>query len=152
MFFPTCHRPARVALLGALALTLCAAPTDASGSAAPAAKPVPAPMPGLAPLVPQPAPIVYGLVAFLDPETGQLTGPISSLVPPADLRFSQPVLLPEPQQLPSGGWVLDLMGTCMESYVIHIDPFGRREVSCVQGHTLPAKGAHAPARRAEGGR
>lgn len=143
MSLRTCHRRARLALIGAAALTLCAAPVSASGTAAPAA------LPGLAPLLPPPAPVVYGLVAFLDPVTGQLTGPISALVPPAELRAPEPVLLPEPQRLPGGGWVLDLMGTCMESTVIHIDPFGRREVSCVQGSALPAAPA---ARSAEGGR
>jgi hypothetical protein len=74
---------------------------------------------------------VCGLVAFLDPDTGLLTGPISWLTPPADqLQSSSPVLLEE-FPLPGGGWAMDLKGTLMESYVVRLDALGHRTDQCV---------------------
>ncbi len=127
----TSLRPARVALAAAVALACAAAPAMAGAPAA-----TPRPVAILAPLAPVPAPIVCGLVAFLDPDTGRLTGPIASFVPPVDQRdAADPVLLVE-EPLPGGGWVIDLKGTLMESYVMHLDPLGHATVECVQDHRV----------------
>ena len=94
---------------------------------APAA--VAAPVPAVAPA---PARGSLGLMAFLDPETGMLTGPIGDLVPPADQRAASANVLLTPVRRANGAWLLDLKGTGMEHYVIQIDPFGNRRVFCVQ--------------------
>lgn len=94
-------------------------------SVAPAA--VAAPVPAVAPA---PARGGLGLMAFLDPETGMLTGPIGDLVPPADQRAASVVLVEVPA--PGGGWMIDLKGSGQEYFVLHVDAFGRRSVSCVQ--------------------
>jgi hypothetical protein len=73
-----------------------------------------------------------GLMAFLDPETGLLTGPIHYLVPPADQRAASANVLLTPVQRLNGAWLLDLKGTLMDSYVLQIDPLGNRRVVCVQ--------------------
>ncbi len=94
--------------------------------------------------------MVTGLVAFLDPETGMLTGPVSAFTPPADQRAAAANVLLEEFPLPGGGWVLDLKGTCMESYVLTIDALGRMHASCVQDTRavlgVPARPA-VPARK-----
>lgn len=90
----------------------------------PSAAALPAPMPAVA------APVSIGLMAFLDPETGELSGPIGPVVPLADARPAGPQVLPV--EMPGGGWMLDLRGAGQEYYVLHVDPFGRRTVSCVQ--------------------
>ena len=86
-----------------------------------------------APVVqPVPAPGSLGLMAFLDPETGMLTGPIGDLVPPVDQRAASANVLLTPEPRPNGAWLLDLKGTGMEHYMIQIDPLGNRRVFCVQ--------------------
>ncbi len=91
------------------------------------------------PSTPAPAPGSIGLMAFLDPETGMLTGPIGDLVPPADQRAAAQNVLLIPVQRPNGAWLLDLKGTMMEHYVLQIDALGNRRVLCVQdGQRLPA--------------
>lgn len=120
----------------AAAPAACASPT-ALAAPAPAAAPFAA-LPSFA----QPAPIVAGLMAFIDPETGMLTGPIGSLQVPEDLSraFAAPVEL-TPVTLPAGrGVMIDLQGTLQDFYTITIDPLGRRAIRCVQD----AKHAHAP--------
>ena len=97
---------------------------------------------------PSPAPGVgsLGLMAFLDPETGMLTGPIGELVPPADQRAASANVLLTPVQRANGAWLLDLKGTMMENYVLQIDPLGNRRVLCVQdARRLPALLPVAPA-------
>jgi hypothetical protein len=103
--------------------------------------PVAAPFASL-PHFAQPAPIVAGLMAFIDPETGMLTGPIGDLQVPADVArvFAAPADL-TPVTLPNGAVVLDLQGTLMDNYVLTIDPLGRRTIRCVQD----ARKALAPA-------
>lgn len=141
--------PAAVASVAALAI-LATAATAAGASphakaratrTAPAVKSVPVAAAPAA-VTPQPAavpaPAPAGLMAFIDPATGLLTGPISSLVPPADQRAAAASVLLEPVQLPNGAWMLDLKGTGMESYVMHIDAFGQRTVTCVQDARVPA--------------
>jgi hypothetical protein len=88
--------------------------------------------PGL-PSFQQPAPIVAGLLAFIDPETGLLTGPIGDLSVPEDVarQFATPVDL-TPVTLPDGSLMIDLQGSLQDYYVLHIDPLGRRTVRCVQ--------------------
>jgi hypothetical protein len=100
--------------------------------AAPAAPAAPAgyrALPGFT----QPAPAVAGLMAFLDPETGQLTGPINGFTVPDDVArmFAAPVEL-TPVTLPDGSVMLDLQGTLQDYYVLTIDPMGRRTIRCVQ--------------------
>lgn len=93
---------------------------------APSARvPVAAPAPG-------PGAGSLGLMAFLDPETGQLTGPIGALVPPADQQAARRNVLLTPVQRANGAWLLDLQGTLMEYYVVERDAFGNRRVRCVQ--------------------
>lgn len=129
--------------------TACATPA-AKTAAAPAACASPtalvAPAPAAAPFAAlpnfaQPAPVVSGLMAFIDPETGMLTGPIGSLQVPEDLSraFAAPVEL-TPVTLPAGrGVMIDLQGTLQDFYTITIDPLGRRAIRCVQD----PKHAHA---------
>lgn len=105
-------------------------PATKGGRGASAPARVPAVRPAPAPAIPAAAPLAIGLMAFLDPETGELTGPIGAVVPPADVRPAAPQALPV--ELPGGGWMLDLRGAGQEFYVLHVDAFGRRTVTCVQ--------------------
>lgn len=93
-------------------------------------------------------PVVAGLMAFIDPETGMLTGPISELQVPGDLSNAfgpAPDLTPTP--LAGGGFTVDLQGTLQDYYVMTIDPLGRRSIRCVQdarhAHTHTHTHAHA---------
>lgn len=111
--------------------------------AAPAAVAAPAPFASLPNFT---QPVVAGLMAFIDPETGLLTGPISELQVPGDLSNAfgpAPDLTPTP--LAGGGFVLDLQGTLQDYYVLTIDPLGRRSVRCVQDarHAHTHTHAHA---------
>lgn len=89
-----------------------------------------------------PAPVVAGLWAFIDPETGMLTGPIGELQVPDDIArtFGAQAEL-TPVTMPDGSVKLDLQGTLQDYYVLHIDPLGRRSVRCVQD----GRHVHAPA-------
>lgn len=127
------------------AVTACAQPSAktavTAAVAAPAAPAAPAgyrALPGFT----QPAPIVAGLMAFIDPETGQLTGPINGFTVPDDVArmFAAPVEL-TPVTLPNGSVMLDLQGTLQDFYVLTIDPMGRRTIRCVQN----PREAQAPA-------
>lgn len=81
----------------------------------------------------QPQPIVAGLMAFIDPETGLLTGPTGDLQVPDDLaRTLAPQVTLTPVTLPDGSVMVDLQGTLMDYYVMTIDPLGRRSIQCVQ--------------------
>lgn len=90
----------------------------------------------------RPAPIVAGLWAFIDPETGLLCGPIGDLQVPDDIAraFGSQVEL-TPVTMPDGSVKVDLQGTLQDYYVLTIDPLGRRSIRCVQD----ARHAHAPA-------
>ena len=89
-----------------------------------------------------PAPVVAGLMAYIDPESGLLCGPIGDLRVPDDVTrmFAAPVEL-TPVTLPNGAVMLDLQGTLQDFYVLTIDPLGRRSIRCVQD----ARHAQAPA-------
>jgi hypothetical protein len=120
-----------------------AARPQAAASVSSLAGPAPVAVPFAAlPNFAQPAPIVAGLMAFIDPETGLLTGPIGDLQVPADVAraIAAPAEL-TPVTLPNGAVVLDLQGTMMDNYVLTIDPLGRRTIRCVQD----ARKALAPA-------
>jgi len=138
-----------LAALGAGLLTLaaCAAFAGTPKTAA-SAHSASAPTPAAKPQQPAPAPAAtlpsLGLMAFLDPETGMLTGPISYLVPPADQRAASANVLLTPVQRLNGAWLLDLKGTLMESYVLQIDPLGNRRVVCVQDPRSVMQAAPAP--------
>lgn len=134
------HRHGWAVLNGALLLAFISGAALASTPKSPRAKSkraatvapqAPATTP--APVV-QPAPVAgsLGLMAFLDPETGMLTGPIGDLVPPVDQRAASANVLLTPERRPNGAWLLDLKGTGMEHYMIQIDPLGNRRVFCVQ--------------------
>ena len=123
--------------LGAVLFALAACPAIAgapptSASAHPAAATTPAAKPQKATPTPAATLPSLGLMAFLDPETGLLTGPISYLVPPADQRAASANVLLTPVKRLNGAWLMDLKGTLMESYVVQIDPLGNRRVVCVQ--------------------
>lgn len=145
------HRHGWAAVTGALLLALVAGAALASTPliqkhprakakratiVAPAAVPAPAPAPAAAPAAAAPAPGSIGLMAFLDPETGLLTGPIGDLVPPADQRAASANVLLESVRRPNGAWLMDLKGTGMEHYMIHVDALGNRRVVCVQDPRL----------------
>jgi hypothetical protein len=132
------HRLGWAVLTGAVLLAFAAAATASTpkpsrakpkrgATVAPAA--VVAPVPAV---TPAPGHGSLGLMAFLDPETGMLTGPIGDLVPPADQRAASANVVLTPMQRANGAWLLDLKGTGMEHYVIQIDPLGNRRVYCVQ--------------------
>ncbi len=133
------HRHGWAALTGAASTALVAsavlASTPNAGRTPSPPRTAPAPVPAA------PVPGSIGLMAFLDPETGLLTGPIGSLVPPADQRSSSSAVVFEARPRANGAWLLDLKGTMLDYYVLHVDAFGRRTVSCAQspGHVhLPA--------------
>lgn len=137
------------AALGAGLLVLAAsaafAGTPATGaSAQPATATTPAAGPQAAPPAKVAALPSLGLMAFLDPETGLLTGPIGYLVPPADQRAASANVLLTPVQRANGAWLLDLKGTLMESYVLQIDPLGNRRVVCVQDPRFAPPALPAP--------
>ena len=116
-------------------------PGTTGRSATPAA---PAAKPAHAPAAPATALPSLGLMAFLDPETGQLTGPINYLVPPADQRAANATVLLTPVQRSNGAWLLDLKGTGMEHYVMQIDPLGHRRIVCVQDARLAPQAGFVP--------
>jgi hypothetical protein len=71
-----------------------------------------------------------GMVAYIDPESGELGG-----MPPEPLGEDgkpgeEPVL--EPVTLPDGSLMLDLKGTGQEYFVLQRDAAGRPVVRCVQ--------------------
>ena len=113
----------------AIAPATAAVAAPAAVVAAPAAPAGYRALPGIT----QPAPVVAGLMAFLDPETGQLTGPINGFTVPDDVArmFAAPVEL-TPVTLPNGAVMIDLQGTLQDYYVLTIDPMGRRTIRCVQ--------------------
>ena len=136
---------------GLLALAACAAFAGAPATAtnkAPGAATTPAAKTATQ-LPSQAAPVPsLGLMAFIDPETGLLTGPIGQMVPLMDQRTANVVL--EQVPLPGGGWMIDLKGTGLEYYVLHVDALGNRRVSCVQDPRRVAPVAPLPAQpRAE---
>lgn len=94
------------------------------------------------PVFAKPAPIVAGLWAFIDPETGMLSGPIGDLQVPDDVaRSFAPQAELTPVTMPNGAVMVDLQGTLQDYYVLTIDPLGRRSIRCVQD----ARQAQAPA-------
>ncbi len=82
------------------------------------------------------APAQGGLRAFLDPETGQITGSIAPMSPTLDMvpTVSRESLVPV--TLPNGSVMVDLQGTGEEYYVLRVDALGRRRVFCVQDARL----------------
>ena len=113
-----------------------ACPMSNSASAV-VAKPAPAPiaalaLPGLPSLVPQPAqPFAFGLMAFLDPETGLLTGSIGDFQPPVDP--AQPIA-PQPvfrqMTMANGTVMIDLQGAMQDYMILSIDALGNRSFHC----------------------
>ncbi len=84
-------------------------------------------------VAPVPNVIVPGLWAYLDPETGTLTGSVTDLVAPSDL-VTPPTTLALPEvRLPDGSYMVDLQGQFMENVVMHVDPFGIRSFVCGRG-------------------
>jgi hypothetical protein len=135
---------AALAACAAFAGTPVAASKGAGANTPPAAAAIPAAQPQKASPAPAATLPSLGLMAFLDPETGQLTGPISYLVPPADQRAASATVLLTPVQRLNGAWLLDLKGTLMESYILQIDPLGNRRVVCVQDPRLAPQMPLAP--------
>jgi hypothetical protein len=100
-----------------------------------AATPAPAPLalvnlPGLPSLVQPAQPIVAGLMAFLDPETGLIGGPIGDLQVPQDLTQLNGQSLLTPVTLPNGSVMIDLQGTMQDYMILTIDPLGHRSFRC----------------------
>lgn len=134
--------------LFALGACVAFAGTPDAGANKPAAATTPAaksatPLPSLA------APVhSLGLMAFLDPETGLLTGSIVPMLPLMDQRTANVLL--EQVPTPGGGWMIDLKGTGLEYYVLHVDALGNRRATCVQDLRRAAPAPPAPAQpRAE---
>lgn len=98
------------------------------------AKPAPEPvatfvMPGLPSFVPQPAQsFALGLMAFLDPETGLLTGSIGDFQPPVDPTQSITPL--SEVTLANGAVMIDLQGTMQDYMILSIDALGHRSFHC----------------------
>lgn len=80
----------------------------------------------------EPQRLVASLMAFIDPETGMLTGPIGALQVPTDLNApAEPDYSQLPQiQLPDGSFMIDTHGLMLDNFVLHVDAFGRRAFSC----------------------
>ena len=119
-----------------------ACPMSNSASAV-VAKPAPAPiaalaLPGLPSLVPQPAqPFAFGLMAFLDPETGLLTGSIGDFQPPVDPTQSITPL--SEVTLANGAVMIDLQGTMQDYVILSIDALGHRSFRCATDPRLALK-------------
>lgn len=122
-------------LLALLALV----PSHASAQTASRPAPAPAAPAPLHALAPAPMMLVHGLLAFIDPETGLIGGPISSLLAPMDLGQTAAAGEPVEVRLPDGSYMLDLQGTGMEYLTLHVDALGKRTLRCVHG----AAHAHA---------
>lgn len=115
-------------LLAATLLPVVAHAQTATAIKPSAAKPAP-----LYALTPSPMPLVSGLLAFIDPETGLLGGPIFPLVAPSDLASSAAAIDPVEVRLPDGSYMMDLQGGGMDYLVLHIDALGKKTLRCVHG-------------------
>jgi hypothetical protein len=87
-------------------------------------------------------PIVSGLRAYLDPESGLITSPIGGLQAPADLAMESDYSNLPQVQLPNGSWMIDTRGMMGDEAVITIDALGHRAFSCV--HAAPHAMVTAP--------
>jgi len=91
-------------------------------------------------------PVVSGLMAFLDPESGRLTGPIGNLQVPMDQL--QTAISPEslvPVTMPDGSVMLDLRGTLQDYVILQVDAFGHSRMQCVTDPRLATPFVSLPA-------
>jgi hypothetical protein len=114
--------------------------TQASGLAPMTA--LPAPAPAVVPFstlpVSRPQPLVSGLWAFINPETGTIDGSIGLMQAPMDIVPVDPDYSNLPQiQLPNGSWMVDTRGIMLDNFGITIDAFGRRTFTCTRDAKLP---------------
>lgn len=116
-----------------LLLAAAVLPAASNAQTATAAKPAAAKPAPLYTLTPSPMPLVSGLLAFIDPETGLLGGPIFPLVAPTDLATSAAAIDPVEVRLPDGSYMMDLQGGGMDYLVLHIDALGKKTMRCVHG-------------------
>jgi hypothetical protein len=115
-------------------MSTCSMPSSAS---AVVAKSAPAPiaaveLPGLPSFLPQPTqPFTFGLMAFLDPETGLVGGSPGDFqmpVDPARPIAPQPVL--QQMTMANGAVMIDLQGTMQDYMILSIDALGNRSFHC----------------------
>jgi hypothetical protein len=79
----------------------------------------------------EPQPVVAGLRAFLDPETGLITSPIGSMLAPVDGSVIEADYSNLPQiQLPDGSFMIDTRGIMMDDFMVRIDALGHRSFAC----------------------
>lgn len=103
---------------------------------------LPAPAPATVPFsvlpVSRPQPLVSGLWAFINPETGTIDGSIGLMQAPVDIVPVDPDYSNLPQiQLPNGSWMIDTRGIMLENFSMTVDPFGRRTFFCGRDAKLP---------------
>ncbi len=124
-------------------------PMSACAASAAIVKPASAPLvvaelPGLPSLIAQPVePAGLGLLAFIDPETGLVGGPIGAL--PAELtRPGVPLPVFTPVPLANGGVMIDLQGAMQDYVILTLDARGNRSFRCASD-LLPAAKSKQPA-------
>ncbi len=92
-----------------------------------------------------PAPIVAGMRAYRDPETGLIGG-----MPPAGQESvvgGNSAAAPELQQiqLPDGSWMVDLQGTNEDYVIVRLDANGKPVLDCTKDAHQALQSAPAPA-------
>ena len=94
--------------------------------------------PGLPSRVQQPAQSFdLGLMAFIDPETGLLTGSIGDFQPPVDP--AQPIAPLKEMTMANGAVMIDLQGTMQDYMILSIDALGHRSFRCATDPRLALK-------------
>lgn len=127
---------------GAGATACCAGKTATQTAGLAPMTALPAPTPAVVPFsllpVSRPQPLVSGLWAFINPETGTIDGSIGLMQAPMDIVPVDPDYSNLPQiQLPNGSWMVDTRGIMLDNFGITIDPFGRRTFFCSRDAKLP---------------
>jgi len=98
-----------------------------------------------APASPKAAPATAGMRAYLDPETGLVSGmPETMAIGPDGIPGDVEVVLVE-TPLPGRGFTIDLQGTLQDYSVMHIDALGGRHFGCSKDPRTALKRVPAPA-------
>ena len=93
---------------------------------------------------PKAAPAEAGMRAYLDPETGMVSGlPEAGAIGPDGIPGDVAVVLVE-TPLPGRGYTIDLQGTMQDYSILHLDAHGGRHVSCSKDPRTALKRGPAP--------
>lgn len=89
------------------------------------------------------APTEAGMRAYLDPETGVISGLPAAGIAPDGMPGDVDVVLVE-TPLPRRGYYIDLQGTLQDYSILHIDAKGVRHTGCTKDPRTALKCVHAP--------